>query len=198
MHPTPAPGATPPGLPPRPAAEAGFSLIEGLIAAGLMLLIALGILPLFSSAIGNNAAGQSSTDVSNFGRSTLEEYMQRPWDSTEMTVPSGSTELVSNDVYASSVDGGGKPVPPYFWQASAPTGARTSFDRTTTVRQYQIVNDPTATPLTVLPLVEDPLDGSMDASFVQLKEIDVEVVSSRSGSVLGSGARTRVRVLRPF
>ena len=53
-------------------AEAGFSLLEVLIAAVLMLVIAVGVLPLFTRAMTASLSGNDSSQASNFGRSRLE------------------------------------------------------------------------------------------------------------------------------
>jgi len=50
---------------------AGFSFIEALIATGIMLIIAVGIIPLFASSVLNNTRGADSTTATNFGRSEI-------------------------------------------------------------------------------------------------------------------------------
>jgi Tfp pilus assembly protein PilV len=54
--------------------ERGLSIVEVLIASALLLIIALGILPLFSRSIISNRQGLDSTEVSNMARTQMEEY----------------------------------------------------------------------------------------------------------------------------
>lgn len=177
-------------------AQAGFSLVEGLIAAALLLLIALGILPLFGQAMANNARGESSTEVSNSGRSTLEEYFQLPFDHTRLAVAAGTTETVTPEYYVNGTAAGG--VRYYYWSDTAPSGSIVQYDRTVSVRQYQIVDVTSFARDEPVPLVEEPLDGGADASVVHVKEVDVEVESGRTGGPLGGGSRVRLRLFKPY
>lgn len=185
---------------PRPAVrgEAGFSLIEGLVAVGLLLLIAVGVLPLFTQAIINNVEGQSSTDAANFGRSTLEEYFQLPFDSASLDVPAGLDEGVVDDFYTSSLDGDSKPTPPYSWQQVPAAGTRVLWNRTTTVRQYGVPDISGMPSDEAVPLIDAPLPGGTLPGSVHLKEIQVDLASSRQESPLGGGATISLRVLKPF
>ena len=63
------------------ASEAGFSVIEGLIAALLLLIVTLGILPLFSRAMNNNVKGNDSTRQSNAAIDAFESAVALPFNS---------------------------------------------------------------------------------------------------------------------
>ena len=69
--------------------ERGLSIVEVMIAAALLLIIALGILPLFSRSIISNRQGLDSTEVSNMARTQMEEYAQLPFNHLMLTVPDG-------------------------------------------------------------------------------------------------------------
>ena len=74
-----------------PGPEAGFSLIEALIATGILLMIAIGIIPLFASSILNNTRGADSTTATNFSRSQLESLERLISLATPaVAVPAGS------------------------------------------------------------------------------------------------------------
>ncbi|HBL29260.1 MAG TPA: hypothetical protein DD490_20710, partial [Acidobacteria bacterium] len=76
----------------RLLADAGFSILEVLVASALLLIIALGIVPLFARSIRENATGSDYTQATNGGRSRLEEAKQLPFNSLTLEVPSGETE----------------------------------------------------------------------------------------------------------
>src|SRR6185369_7870572 len=80
-------------LPAGAGAERGFSLIEGLVATAILLIVAIGVLPLFASSILNNTRGSDSTQASNFGKSALETAVTLPVDNTAVLIPAGQTKL---------------------------------------------------------------------------------------------------------
>jgi prepilin-type N-terminal cleavage/methylation domain-containing protein len=132
----------------------GFSLIEVLIAVGILLLVALGILPLFTRAMLSNVSGLESTRVSNQARSRLEELFQLPFNSPQLDVPGGSTELVVDQYYSPSTRQ---------WESGTGAGVPAIFIRTTTIRQYGVTD------------LTTPLDGDAPAAAVHLKEIVISV-----------------------
>ena len=86
---------------PSASNEAGFSIIEGLIAALLLLVVTLGILPLFSRAMNNNVKGNDSTRQSNGATDAFETSVALPFNSGAMTVPGGGpTSVVVTETLA--------------------------------------------------------------------------------------------------
>lgn len=168
--------------------ETGFSIVEVLIAAGLLLVIAVGVIPLFTSAMVNNVAGAESTTVSNFGKSQLERFSRVPFDNAELEVPGGSTESVTEE-YWSLADEQWKPGQP----ASGDPG---SWIRTTTVRQYDVT--PLLSESEDYRHLDSPLDGNADSRNVHLKEITVEIESTREGGPLREGRSIVLRTLKVF
>ena len=149
--------------------NAGFSVIEVLIAAGIFLIIAVGLLPLFVESIRNNLRGREATDVSNMGKSRLEEYFQLPFDSTRLEVSDGRTEMWVSDFYKLSTAG------PSTWAGAVSGGSIFPWTRTTRIRQFNINN------------LSQPLDGAADPGQVHLKEVRVELESRRTpGNPFGS------------
>lgn len=78
--------------------EAGTSLIETLIAAGILLVIAVSIFPMFHRAVANNLSGADASQATQHDRSQLDGLLALPIDSPifDMKNPQpGNT--VSND-----------------------------------------------------------------------------------------------------
>jgi len=168
----------------RRGREAGFTLIEGLIAALIALIVILGVLPLFALALRSNLSGAESTSVANLAQARAEEYYQYPFNSADLTIPGGSDELVVDEVWTKE-DGR--------WiagtEASALSDGKTPiWTRRTRVRQFN-VND--------FLEGEGPLDGDADPEAVQLKEVDVAVAGTRqAGNPLGGGKALTVRLYK--
>jgi prepilin-type N-terminal cleavage/methylation domain-containing protein len=159
--------------------ERGFSLVEVLIAAAIFLIVALGILPFFAEAIRNNLAGRDATDVSNLGKSRVEELLQVPFDTLQIPAGTNVSELRQ---YYSQQDKAWKPGTP-------PVADPALWLRTTRIRQYNL-ND-----LLDNGVADEPLDGGTPAGQIHFKEIEVEVRSA-SRNALGSGKALKLRMLR--
>jgi type II secretory pathway pseudopilin PulG len=169
---------------------AGFSMIEALIAAAILLIIALGLIPLFSRAITDNTNGNDATQATNGSRTQIEDLLQMPFNNLRLTVPAGNTQSQAVDSWAQGdKDKVGDPNEGWW---STPTGKGTVlWTRTTRVRQYSING-----------LVEQghlgtPLPGGTQPTFIQLKEIEVVIGNPKQG-LLGSGQGITLRMIRPF
>ncbi len=163
------------------ARERGLSIVEVMIAAALLLIIALGILPLFTRSIISNRKGLDSTEVSNLARSRLEEFVQLPLNDPQLTVVGGSTELVVAEHFSEKDEK---------WKAGTTpdAGDHAIFTRTTTVRQYSI-DSTTTTGLSAA------LDGNASPLAVHLKEIEVTILG-RAGGPLGPQQQLTTRVFK--
>ncbi len=78
--------------------QAGFSLVEGLIAAALLLVVAVSVLPIFIRALDSNLAGGRRSQLSTFASGELEELNQESVDQAAWSVagaPGGVLELGS-------------------------------------------------------------------------------------------------------
>ncbi len=85
---------TPPRLPRERGGEAGFSLVEGLIAAALLLVISISVLPLFTRALESNISGGRSSQLSTFVSADIEAVNQLPVDGDAWDLPmSGVLDL---------------------------------------------------------------------------------------------------------
>ena len=176
----PKPRPTPRSL--RPAA--GFSLVEVLIAAMLLLMIALGVLPLFTSSMVNNTSGSESTQVANMARSRLEQLYQLPFSSPEMTITAGSENILEQ--YYSIHD--------EIWKDGPAPGDGSdpaAWTRTATVRQYAVnaLDDEVLDPAEALP-------SGTEVSRIHLKEVEILVQGLRTGTVLGPTKQITLRGLK--
>lgn len=153
----------------------GFSLIEVLIAALILMVILLGMVPLFTRSVTNNIQGFDYTEVSNYAKSRAEEFLQFPFNSPNLTVPVGSESLEVTEFFSRQT---------HEWVDDLPDGEDALFTRTTQVRQFG-VND-----------VQNPLDGGASANRVHLKEITVTVEGAGLPGSLGTGKEISVRVMK--
>lgn len=161
---------------PRP--ERGFSVVEVLIATLIFLIIAIGILPLFAASARSNMEGREATEVSNFGRSAVEDLLQAPILDPRLEVPAGST-VRTTDEYWSERD--------KVWKTGAGTTADpATWRRQIRIRQYNVSD------------LSTPLNGSADVGQIHLKELEVQVwhVHSTQSLALGGGRRFSVRMLK--
>lgn len=162
----------------------GFTLIEVLVGLFFLLVIALGVLPIFFRSSIENVAGKEATDVTNLGRSELEEFRELPFNGPNLTIDAGTEKTF--DEYFSAVDKKWKPGP-------APTDGTdpARWTRNTVVRQYgaSALDDGKLEPSEALPAGTDP-------SFVHIKEIHITLDSHREGAGLGPAKGTELRVLK--
>jgi type II secretory pathway pseudopilin PulG len=165
-----------------PPAEHGFSMIEALIASLLMVIIVLALVPLFARSMQNTLAGREYSVATQHGRSRSDQYYQLPLTGEELVLPNGSGQLVQPDWWDSAS---------HLWTASAPS-ATSPWRRTTTVRQYN-VND-----LLVSGELVTPLAGGTPAPQVHLREVIVEVESTREGGAAGGGRSVTLTTVRGF
>jgi type II secretory pathway pseudopilin PulG len=177
---------SPPSAAARPQ-TAGFSLVEVLIAAFILLIIALGLMPLFTRSIQMNLSGNDSTQLTNLARTHLEEMFQLDFNDPALTVTAG-TERLTTEYWSESAKA---------WQpGAAPSTSDAPWVRTTRVRQFSLSG--------LVDADEDgeydlPLPAGSDATTVHGKEIQVRVESNREiGSMLTRPRPITLQVLRSF
>lgn len=172
-------GFLPPPTPPA-SSEEGFSIIEGLIASLLLLVVTLGILPLFSRAMNNNIKGNDSTRQSNGAVDALETSLALPFNSGDMTMPVGSTSVVVADTLAlkkiASPTGGADQTISTRWELPADLGTYDVqvMNRQQTLQQYafsDFADDQ---------IFEHPLDGTTEPRRVHFKVVDIALQDATS------------------
>jgi len=166
----------------------GFSLVEVLIAIALMGLLMVGVLPMFTKAMGNNVEGNQLTEVTNRARVHLEELLGQPFDSPELTVPPGLNELLTRDLWSKNQSR-------WFDEADFPASEEPLFTRFTQVRQFNL----TALSDTDFELEGDEaVPGGSSPALVHIKEIEVRVNSGPPTllSVLGRSKAINLKALK--
>jgi len=181
----------------RVEAAAGFSLVEALVAAAILLVIALGLIPLFARSIRDNQAGSDFTQATNGNKSRLEESEQIPFNSSTLDVPNGLTEGQVVESYSQgdrtkTADANEK------WWPGAPTDKGTLlWMRTTLIHQYSMgALDKRAKDFVLSPTERQP--GGSDPIYIHLKEVEVTLDSDRKHDLFGGGRRVTFRLLKPF
>jgi prepilin-type N-terminal cleavage/methylation domain-containing protein len=79
----------------------GFTLVEILIAMGLMAMGILGVAPLFTNSLTSNAAGDDFSRLNSLARQQLEQCLQYGFDDPRLAVPAGSTYTMLDEAGAS-------------------------------------------------------------------------------------------------
>ena len=165
--------------------ERGFSLVEVLIAALIMLLVALAIIPLFTMAASSNLQGASSTSAANYARDRMELMWQLPFNDPALTITAGTTvktyEYFNADPTVNAwVNLGVRTTPPV-WPAGA------IWRRVTTVRQFN--SEDLSDPGGLLPAGTNP-------ELITMKEVTVAVQNARSDAPFGGGKELTIRAYR--
>lgn len=178
--------------------QGGFSLLEALLAAALVLVITLGIMPLFTTSIVQNVSGRESTLSSNYSRSTAEEMISLPLDRELLRPP---VSQISREVCQDYEDGVG-------WDyviCGDPLIGEPKWTRELNVQQYSIREIYDADTASGQPTFKNPIPGyaavsdSRLDSFVHLREVMVITEGQRApNSPLGKGRRVDVINLRGF
>jgi prepilin-type N-terminal cleavage/methylation domain-containing protein len=141
--------------------QAGFSIIEVLIAAVVMGFIALALIPLFTMAMSSNLQAQDHTNVANHARDRFETLWRFSFNHDDLEILAGE-ERVHEEHYS-------KQEKRWLPGATPASGDEAVFARTTRIRQFGI-ND-----------LVNPLAAGADPARIHLKELTVEVAHARPG-----------------
>jgi Tfp pilus assembly protein PilV len=147
--------------------EAGFSMVEALIAAAILLIIAIGMIPLFARSMVNNALGSDYTQAATYGKSNLEVAQKMPFETVGLTLVTG-TSLQTVEYAGKSATNGSTA-----WSPTLPS-TPLMWTRTTRVRQFSVaaIDDGVLSDSEALPAGTDPKDW-------QIKEISSVLDSSK-------------------
>lgn len=167
-------------------AQAGFSIIEVLIASAIMLFIALGIIPLFVTAMSSNVSGNDSTKTANEVREYLEEAWQIPFADPDLTLTStDGTEKILTQLYSRAEEK---------WVTTLTVPNDTAlFERTTRIRQFSVAELSDAEANDRDPV---PLNYDADPQAIQVKEITVALRSLQVPGLLGGGKEIEMRAYK--
>jgi len=114
----------------RGAGEAGFSMIEALIAAAVLLILAVGMIPLFARAMINNALGNDYTQATAHGLTGLEKPEKLPL--TNIDLAGTRVQYVEKGLQT------GSPVSDLDWKYTPTNATKVVWTRTTQQRYYSV------------------------------------------------------------
>jgi len=175
--------------------EAGFSMIEALIAAAILLIIALGMIPLFARSMVNNALGSDYTQASTYGKSNLEKAEKMPFETKGLTLVTGTSLQTVEYVEKSATKG--TAVVDQDWTSTVTNNNALVWTRTTRVRQFKVtaIDDGVLSDSEAAPAGADPIDW-------QVKEVSSVLDSGKRKagvqSPLASIGQTTFQVMKPY
>lgn len=177
-------------------------MLEVLIATGVMLVIALSVLPLLLRSVANNTRGGEATQAASFAGAQLDALLQMPFDRGPMVLADTTAETVMVETQTLAADVSVPELmvepPDARWQDGDVADTETmQWRRTTRVRQFGLT-DLEPDPGTGLTSLDQPLPGGTAAQFVHLKEVEVRIESGREAGALGAGQDLTIRVLKAF
>lgn len=159
--------------------EAGFSLIEVLIASMLLLFIVIGVLPLFSRSMMNNIQGNDASNFANSAVEGFESMFSLPFNNDLISLPAGQTLIERRQFF--TLHGNQ-------WLAAVPAGDEAQYERLFRLQQFSFAD-----------ISEDgdfdtPLDGGAEPGNIQFKAFELEITNNR----MVGAPPYRVRALQSF
>lgn len=186
--------------------QGGFSLIEVLIAMGIVLIAMAGLLPLFMRSVVQNIEGRESTLAGNHGRSEMETYSELAFNNWELEVASGNERQTQLFYTNGEIDKRGDES----WVTTVPAGEIAPWTRTTTIRQFGINglvdNDLDGIIDQIIGLDDADYDGYFDNPLaagtlpggIHLKQIEVQVQGEKDWAHGGGAGAIDVETVKAF
>ncbi|HEV3459034.1 MAG TPA: prepilin-type N-terminal cleavage/methylation domain-containing protein [Thermoanaerobaculia bacterium] len=161
----------------------GFSMIETLIAAALIGVVAIGIIPLFTRAMTDNMVGADYTRVTNYAKSKEEDFTRAQFTDPNIQVPVGQGNLLTTEYMDPTT---------LQWTTVKPLNPLAVWTRTTTITQYNIDD-----------LIDDqmfdyPINGGASTDDTHIIQSQVEVKSVSAVGPAGARRKTIIRFLKAF
>jgi len=148
----------------RPRRRAsGFSLLEVLIASALLLMIVVGVLPLFIRSIENNLLGNDALRESNAASDRAEDLNGVRFNADAVSYDAAAMEEESAWTY--------QLLERSDWNTAIPAGQEAQISRRVVVRQYQVQFNG----------VIVAVAGNADRSQIHIKEVETQVGNARRG-----------------
>ncbi len=186
--------------------SAGFSLIEVLIAMGIVVIALVGLLPLFMRSVIQNIEGRESTIAGNHSRSEMETYSELGFNNWELEVAAGTDRTVQMFYTTGQQDYRGDES----WVATVPAGEIAPWTQTTIIRQMGINglldSDLDGVIDEIQGLEDDDHDGEFDnlltagtiPGAIHLKQIEVQIVGEKDWSHGGESGDITIETLKAF
>ncbi len=162
--------------PPPPqemSSEAGFSLIEGLVAAALLLVIAVSVLPLFTRALESNISGGRSSQLATFVNADLETV--------------GQASVDRDDWKIGAAPGGVRVLESYLWDIG-PLFDTTSPSRLGDERWIAAVEDPDGLLEPASGTHDGPLMWARGTTIRKYSLSDIRILIGAGGGLATGGA----------
>jgi prepilin-type N-terminal cleavage/methylation domain-containing protein len=167
--------------------QSGFSMVESLIAAAIIGIVAIGILPLFTRAMVDNMAGADYTRVTNYAKSKEEDFSRIPFLQQSIQMKPGDTQEMTTE-YMDPAS--------LYWVATKPTNPLAVWTRVTTYTQYNMYDTDDDK------MFNNPIAGGTAAvgiqDTVQVIQAQVQVKSVSAIGPMGGRRTTLVRYLKVF
>ncbi|HLX07263.1 MAG TPA: prepilin-type N-terminal cleavage/methylation domain-containing protein [Thermoanaerobaculia bacterium] len=162
--------------------QSGFSMVEALIAAALIGVAAIGIIPLFTRAMTDNMAGADYTRVTNYAKSKEEDFARMPFTQPTIQLQSG-TQLLNTEFL--------DPVT-LQWTTTRPANPLSVWTRLETITQYNIYDTDDDQ------IFDFPLAAGSPVDEVQILQQQVQVKSVSPVGPAGAHRTTIIRFLKAF
>jgi hypothetical protein len=173
--------------------EAGFSVIEGLIAAALLLIITVGVLPLISRSMLNNVKGNDATRQSNGTVDEVERSFALDFFGGETSLQGAATVLTTQTAIGVVHLPGGQQTISAAWEPYASLApADVVLRRTHTMRQYE--TDEYAIDQTF----DTPLSGNDEPRKQNMKVMDIVLEEPLNATNSQWRTQYTVRVVKAF
>ncbi len=170
--------------------DAGFSIVEALIAAAILLIIALGLLPLFTRSINDNVSGNDATQATNVGRSHIEDLLHLPINNEKLKVPdAGTVGELKESWTAGDLQKTGDADERWWKDPVSADHGPVLWTRTTRVTLYDISDLEDG-------VLNNPLNGSSSTSAtISFKQVQV-VVENPKKNLLGNGQGITLQMIK--
>jgi hypothetical protein len=181
----------------RPA-EAGYSVVEGLIAAALLLIVTVGVIPLFTRSMINNLRGNDSTRISNGAIDELERSLEAPFNSGDTSLAPLTDERIDTTVIAlKQLPGNAAGGLSMRWEplATLPSGDEPEMLRRRTLRQFDMDDfnptDPDAS-------FQNPLPEGSQEQDIEVKVVDLDFFDANRDPLMTEDPSYAVRLIKAY
>ena len=149
--------------PGRRSSEAGFTIVEGLVAALILAIILIGILPLITRSMQNNTQGNDATNQANAVTDRLETLYSLPFNDQNLEIAAGQPSLQSTDYYSLTNNA---------WSTTS-GGNDDQYTRQMTVEYFGGAD------LSADGTLDSPINGGSLPGSIQFKRITLELTKQR-------------------
>lgn len=195
-------------LPSALRSQRGMSLIEVLVAAGLLLVISLAILAMLTRSLANNTRGWEATQTSNFARTQLDQHLGETLDAPAIEIGSGQTENATSRFWASGSATIDNDADEGWYDVEADAKGTILVVQESQVRQYNVatllgdasgLNDEGEYQYEITESkLNSPLTGNVDPRFANVKHIELTIEGRRQGGSLGAGQRLKSETYKSY